>query len=175
MKYVSLLSILCLCLSHLACDGDGTPMPNPEPAIDARSITETDANGTLTGSVDETDWTLSDEWNSRAITLFPSYGDYSFDCSSMPAVGLFPAYPNPCGDVLIFHADATPMWKVDLRIVNEDETALLSIDDQPVMSLAIDITSATTQMDTFVRLYYLFHQDDDDCALKGHGDVRLRE
>lgn len=170
-------ALLSAMLFFAACDQDTVvptppePEPEPEPEIIYfTGVSLTDENGQAMSSPDTTDWRLDDEWTAAEKALFPAAPENT--CAAADSMSLWPAYPNPAGNVLglSLNSQAGKQW--DFRLVDQDLNPVLSLDGYTATggsnSFHLNLSSVTVK-DT-LRLYYQV-QLNNGCTLRGHGDL----
>lgn len=142
--------------------------PDSDPIPTFTGISPTDFNGAPLGDPDTSDWRLDDVWIPAETALFPSAP--AATCTASAGFSVYPAYPNPCGDVvaLTFLSQPNALW--DLVLVDGDLKPLRNIlafsATQGANNLQFDLSAFPS--DT-LRLYYRVRFN--DCLLRGHGDL----
>lgn len=164
-----MLSRFLLILLATAASCRPEPMaPEPEPTPAFSGISPTDFNGAALGDPDTTDWRLDDAWLPAEAALFP--GANTPLCASPEGFTIYPAYPNPCGDVLGLGFVSQPQALWDFVLVDEKLVPLRRIESFAAAtgpnSIQIDLSSFPK--DT-LRLYYRIRSE--ACVLRGHGDI----
>ena len=158
-------TLLLLLTAMAAC----RPEPvTPDPIPPFTGTSPTDFNGAALGDPDTSDWRLDDAWFPAEAALFPA--GPTATCPSPSGAAVFPAYPNPCGDVLslAFISPSNALW--DMVLVDGDLEPLRRIESFAASpgtnNLQFDLSPFPA--DT-LRLYYRMRLD--GCVLRGHGDV----
>lgn len=147
-------------------------------------ITETDEQGVLMGSVDDTDWGHTDSWGEKEENLFNpanftneliSYFDNRVKVtdavspsSSFHKIG--PAYPNPVRDIVVIPI-RTNVASVKMVLVNENFDTLLQIETSNTIELVISNVSGVVANQIY-RLYYQMEFEDGTLE-RGHGDIKM--
>lgn len=133
-------------------------------------ITSTDQNAVIIGGVDTTDWRENETWLQIEKDLFSDFSSLSFNYTSDSTMMVYPAFPNPCSDILNLNYQKDSSVELQLRIVDEDFNLLFSLNS--IYSDAISVSlNDINNLNSGVkfRVYYIFKQGN-TCIAKGHGD-----
>ncbi len=143
-------------------------IPEPAPIPSFQGITFTDPNGAFLGDPDTTDWRLDEVWLPAEAALFPSANTPL--CASAEGFAIYPAYPNPCGDVLGFGFVSASNAILDLVLVDEKLVPLRRVEGYATVPGAnnLQLDLAGFPIDT-LRLYYRIRTG--SCVLRGYGDI----
>lgn len=144
---------------------DETPLPDtlPEPI---EGIIMTDINGALIGGSDSTDWMLDLDWVPQEENIFQESNLPLCDISNEQ---FYPAYPNPCLDIIYLALSNFPTSAIEVAIVDTlfSVEAQFTADIDPTSSgFAIDVTGL--EPNNIYRIYYRI--SDSDCEYRGFGD-----
>jgi hypothetical protein len=171
-KSVFFFAVLLLTFFSSACSDDDNSSSEPEiPAtISFNGISPVDVQGAPVAAPDPTDWKLTDGWTSTEENLFGT--EQLALCSPNPDFEVFPAYPNPCMDILSLSLKAVPQYSLDLRLVDSEYTLLFLLNNlalDTISAFQIDLNQAQASSGDTLRLYYRIRGE--DCQFQGHGDI----
>lgn len=171
-KFPILISILLLVVSF-SCD------KTEDADIKSSSfsgITETDSQGNLIGNIDETDWTLDDEWSEKEEAIFDVFSKntnitklYYFEDDII----INCAFPNPCNNYVIISFSFLPGTLLQMALVDNDFKLIdFYTADYSVGMIYIDLTELELQNNSIYRFYYRFVRPG-SYTYKGHGDIKI--
>jgi hypothetical protein len=148
-------------------------------------ITERDADGSIAGSIDKSDWKMDDIWTEREEHLFDTNtikyaGDEAIaENSILSEVNVIEesscsAYPNPAKSILILRiqSDGTTFRFV---IVNSNYNIIYSKNQKILspLSFALNVSERNVfKLNNIYRVYYRIEHENGNVE-KGHGDFKI--
>lgn len=163
--------LLLISFSSACSDDEETPStPAPTGKVSFNGISPVDEQGAPIAAPDPTDWNLSDSWSSTEKELF---SDNQLPlCKPNADFEVFPAFPNPCRNILNVQLTAMPQYSLDLRLVDNEYTLFFFLDNLPLDTLSafqLDLSQVQATSGDTLRLYYRIRGE--DCQFQGHGDI----
>lgn len=144
-------------------------------------ITATDNNGALIYDNDSTDWKVNENWNIKEEALFNIKRDnycFSEEVIIIPpftsSLRVISVYPNPNTGRFIIETFDSTNYSLLVRIVDRDYNVLESFDTTAsyTQGTFFDLRDLNIINDT-IRVYYKIIEE--DCELKGHGNLLILE
>ncbi len=148
-------------------------------------ITERNATGQLTGTVDASDWTHDDNWTNQEQALFgPLFNAFpqggTFGTSTNWGVHddhHISLYSNPLVNQATFAYTLPKAGVRSVVVVDKNFTVVMpqrsaSVPTGP-QQITLDFIQANLTTGETYRLYYVMH-DSTDVLFRGHGDFRIK-
>lgn len=164
--------ILCTVLIIGACKKDEVFAP------DFTTITQTDSNGHVNGTVDSSDWSYDEFWNGTELNFlaFKDTSTKSTDTLS-GSVSVSPAMTNPNAGLFILGLNPERQVQMKYAVVNTD-LRVLHYGSRKLNGgltwLSFDLTTNTAvRKGEYYRMYYGFYNGKDSLYYKGHGDIKI--
>ena len=145
--------------------------------ITISGITARDANGTLIGTADTTDWTTEVDIPAAIVSKL-NFSD-TLDYSSNDSTGTITitAYPNPYDSIMALHCQSS--GKVVMKYVIVDDS--LKTYSKNTLRLAsgtnifmLNLSDSTIKSGKLYRMYYAFLGNNKNVFAKGHGDIQKK-
>ncbi len=134
-------------------------------------ITQTDVNAIAVNNPDESDWQLTEDWNTAERNLFTDKQNLIYSAKPLANKFIYPAYPNANNGN--FQLICNQLDSVFICVVNQEGEKIIETKRAGTVAFNFDITDQKERFsEKIARLYYIL-KTQSGALYKGHGDIAL--